>query len=372
MKIVKKISVLHIISGDLWAGAETMAYHLLSGLKQSGEIDIQLIILKKGKLERLCRKIGIKCYLIDESKLSPLAIAERGIKVARKIGPSIIHSHRYKENILATFIACFYKKVKLVATQHGRVEVDYSKLQSKLIDKLNNLCLNYFYSRVIAVSCDTKDYLLNKYGIKQNKLMVINNGIQCFNEPKQTHSRNKRLVLTIGSAGRLFPVKRFDSLIKIAGIVRKEMKDVQFIIAGHGPERGKLDELISFYGLEDTVRLLGHVDDMNSFYDKIDLYINTSLHEGLPMSILEAMYNRLPVIAFGLGGLKEIVKNNSDGFIIPKDDNMLFAYKILELLRNTKKLTDFGTNAHLKIINQYSAKRMVEEYFDLYKRVSLH
>ena len=83
-------------------------------------------------------------------------------------------------------------------------------------------------------------------------------------------------------------------------------------MAGEGPERSKLQALIQQYGLNETFVLQGHLDDRLPFYRSLDLYLNTSVHEGIPMSILEAMAHGIPVVAPNVGGIGEVI-NNEDG-----------------------------------------------------------
>jgi glycosyltransferase involved in cell wall biosynthesis len=363
------LKILHIISGDLWAGAEAMAYQLLSGLHQLDGIDLHLIILNEGRLEQLCKKLGIKCYLIDEQKLSVVAIIGRSIRVARKIRPNIIHAHRYKENILSALAAVFCGRPKLVTTQHGRTEADKVPVHKKIISKINHAFLRWVFTEAVAVSRDTADYLVKICGLKPEKLSIIPNGISIPLTSRSVNDKKGRF-FTIGSAGRLFPVKQFNTFIEIARRVCRVKSLVRFVIAGEGPERDALQSMISQYELDGRVRLLGHVDAMQGFYNELDLYINTSIHEGTPMSILEAMANGLPVIAFDVGGLKDIITDGADGFTIPEGDKAQFIYRTLELVDHPQKLITFGEVAHRKIIDCFSTTRMVEGYQELYQRIS--
>ena len=361
---------MHVISGDLWAGAEAMAYQLLSGLNQMKDIDLHLIILNQGRLEQSCRQLGINCYLLDERKHSALSIAGRAAWLARKIKPDIIHSHRYKENILAALIAGFCGSPGLVATQHGRTEGNKRAFNKIIVNRLNRSCLRWIFTESVAVSKDTADYLLETCGLKQGKLSIIPNGIKLPKPAQQPGRGETARPFIIGSAGRLFPVKRFDTFIEIARQVCQAKTHACFVIAGEGPEKEKLESLIARYGLGAKVRLLGHVEDMQAFYNSLDLYINTSMHEGTPMSILEAMASGLPVIVFDVAGLKEIITTGSDGFAIPEGDNSLFASRIIEMLDQPDFLETLGEKARKKIINRYSTERMVEGYLRLYNRMT--
>jgi glycosyltransferase involved in cell wall biosynthesis len=366
-----RLKILHIVSGDLWAGAEAMAYQLLSGLNQQENIDLYLIILNEGRLERLCRQSGIVCHLVDEHKLPFWSIVYKIIRLSNNIKPDIIHSHRFKENIIATLASFILKKPKLVATQHGRAEITSASFPKKIIGILNHTCLRWVFTHVVAVSKDTADYLSQASLLKKNKLSVIPNGINLPSLSRSMETIKDNGNFTIGSAGRLFPVKQFDILIEIASDVCKNFNHVHFVIAGEGPEREKLQALISQNGLAGHVHLLGHIEDMQFFYSGLDLYINTSLHEGTPMSILEAMSNSLPIISFNVAGLKEIISDGVDGFTIPEGNNTLFASRITELISESTLMTIFSKNARKKIFDNFSTKIMVEKYKYIYSIISM-
>lgn len=363
------IRLLHIISGDLWAGAESMAYQLLSGLNRLAGIDLHLIILNKGRLESSCRQAGIKCHLIDEKKVPFSNIAFTAIRIAGRIKPHIIHSHRYKENILAALVSFFSGPSKLVATQHGRTESDKDRFPKNFTGKLNHAFLRGNFSKVVAVSNDTAAYLQQECGLKKKGVTVISNGITLPSMTRPVKKNGDSRPFTVGSAGRLFPVKRFDTFIEIARKVCHVRPEVRFLIAGGGPERQKLEALIRRYGLQKKIRLLGHLDDIQAFYSKLDLYINTSAHEGAPMTILEAMATGLPVMVFDVAGLKEMIVDGCEGFIIPEGQNDLFASRIVELTKHPEQLNVLGTRARRKIAARYSETKMVKDYQAFYARI---
>ena len=136
------LKVCHIISGDLWAGAEVMAYHLLKGLRPYGDLSITTaIVLNEGRLAEELRKQGITVNVVDESKSSFLNLFKIIKKILVQSPPDIIHSHRYKENFLAYLTSRSIHDIKLIVTQHGMPEVygENSSLKQRLITKGNFL-----------------------------------------------------------------------------------------------------------------------------------------------------------------------------------------------------------------------------------------
>jgi glycosyltransferase involved in cell wall biosynthesis len=128
----------------------------------------------------------------------------------------------------------------------------------------------------------------------------------------------------IGSAGRFCPVKDYSFMIHVAKAVKEKTNNIEFHLAGEGPERSKLQAIIQQYNLNETFMLKGHVEDMLTFYRSLDIYLNTSVHEGIPMSILEAMAYGLPVVAPNVGGISEIVSDGEDSYLIENRDPKAF------------------------------------------------
>ena len=158
-------------------------------------------------------------------------------------------------------------------------------------------------------------------------------------------------------------------MIEIAKAVKEETKHIKFHLAGEGPERAKLQALIQRYGLNETFALQGHIEDMLPFYRSLDLYLNTSVHEGIPMSILEAMALSLPVVAPDVGGIGEVVNNGEDGYLIEKRDPKAFAEKCFLLYKNKQLRRRMARAARKKIVKSFSVENMAAQYHELYVNV---
>jgi glycosyltransferase involved in cell wall biosynthesis len=213
----------------------------------------------------------------------------------------VIHSHRYKENILGWLSARGTGGVELVSTQHGMPEALSGRRQVKnfLLSTLNELILSRYFDVLVAVSHEMRDKLVTCLEFPEERITVIKNGIEtgaCL----QRQSDNPDVV--IGSAGRPLPVKDYPLMVKIAKKLSSAISEVRFELAGEGPERTTLEHLIDALEIGKIFRLKGEISDMDCFYRGIHVYLNTSRHEGLPMSILEAMASGLPVAAPSVGG----------------------------------------------------------------------
>ncbi len=362
--------MLHVLSGDLWAGAEVMAFNLLSAVSARNECAPAAVVLNKGHTALKLMKSGVDVHVLDETVYSFQKIVCELRRIIKSFQPQIIHAHRYKEN-LACYLASrgLRDKISLVSTQHGLPEkYGYSlSVKGRIISLINFLLLSRFFHAPVSVSEEIKTFLESGCGFRSGRIRVIQNGIFL---PTQEAGKSGRDEFVIGSCGRLSPVKNYKLFIDIAKIVRGNSEEPRFLLAGEGPEKNRLAKLCSVYGLNGCFSMPGHLLDMDSFYRSIDIFINTSWHEGVPMSVLEAMGHGIPVIAPDVGGFPEIIDHGIDGFLIPGHSPGLFADRCIELHSDRAKLERMSAAARKKIERRFSVHRMAEDYIRLYHELA--
>jgi glycosyltransferase involved in cell wall biosynthesis len=359
------MKVMLLVSGDLWAGAEAVVYQLVKGLKTQNDIEAMVVCLNHGRLSELLGKAGVDLAVIDETSHGFWGVARQIYSVVRKFKPDIIHAHRYKENILAMLVSPFCHFPQLITTIHGVSEVKKDLIR-KFVAFVEGIALRYRYKKVVAVSDELVPYLVRRRRISSKKVVRIYNGLEVLPAHK-TNSIKK--IVTIGSAGRLVPVKDFELMIDIARDLCAKMENVRFILAGDGPEREALETKVDSFRIESYFTLLGRVDDMDEFYKGIDIYLNTSRHEGVPMTILEAMVRCLPVVAPDVGGIKEILIDKETGRLISGRDPGEFALALSGLVNSPALMESMGVKARERVEKVFSNTSMIGAYSSLYREV---
>ncbi len=363
----RAMTIVHICSGDLWAGAEQMIYALLAGLRQQQRHNLLVILMTHGTLSRKLTEIGVENYVIDESIYSLPRIIGRAYQLLRKRNVELIHAHRHKENVVGGILGKLLGVRALMSTVHGLPEPTSDKVgcMPRLKEELNRYVLRNWYSCMVAVSFDLERQLREIGKFDGCNIAVVHNGVS--STVSLIHERSAEQKLQIGTAGRLVEVKDFNLFIDVAAGVLQEVSNVRFRILGDGPLKQRLTEQVRELGLLDTIVFEGYREDAHAFYDEIDIYLNTSIHEGLPLSILEAMAKGRPVVAPMVGGIPEIIVNGQDGFLIKSRDRKEFAAKCLLLVRDRQLMDAMGKNAQRKIQDKFSSARMVQAYGELYE-----
>jgi glycosyltransferase involved in cell wall biosynthesis len=243
------------------------------------------------------------------------------LNLCRRERVAIWHGHDYKSNALGLLLRRFWR-MRLVTTVHGWV---HHTPRTPLYYWVDRVCLPC-YERVICVSEDLHRRCL-ECGTPAHRCVLIENGIDTeeFSRRLSIPEARQRLGLDpgrflLGAVGRLSAEKGFDVLLRAVGQLVREGLDVGLLIAGEGDERVRLQALVGELGLADRVRLLGYCSDTRDLYQALDVYVLSSLREGLPNVLLEAMAMGAPVVATRIAGVPRLVRDGANGLLVEPGD----------------------------------------------------
>jgi glycosyltransferase involved in cell wall biosynthesis len=368
-----RLKIMHIASGDLWAGAEVQLYTLSKTLQYKASAIVSIVLLNHGRLEQELLAAGIEVIVLDESKLNGIRILHRLTGVIREQGPDIVHTHRLKENILGSLAALLAGNRPTIRTVHGAPEhrPPWWRVPKHILFTLDRIVARLLQKRIISVSVELKKRLQGQF--PPSKIRVIENGIDLDTVQRQSRkewsfpdSGEKQFI--VGFAGRLVPVKRVDLMLRAAAYLRINHPQIGicFLVYGDGPLRASLEKLNSELGTTDRVHFRGPSDDIAERIREMNALIVTSDHEGLPMVVLEAMALQVPVIAHAAGGLPELLDNGVCGILVHEHNPAGYANAILDLTSNPDKQTQLAAAGLERVRERYSAERNAEAYYKEY------
>lgn len=366
---MRKIRVCHIASGDLWAGAEALIATLLEGLAKKQGIEVFAVVYNQGKLADILRSAGIETRVIDEKKNPLPKLFLKTVRFLEHTRADIVHTHRYKENIIGALAARICRIQRVVRTQHGLPEpfTGLKKTKMKLYLLLDLLVARILTNKVILVSKNMRSYFLPKFG--KSKLLTIHNGIKFNIAYTNSDSRSIRAELgippgdsIIGTVGRLVPVKGYDRLLRVAKYILEQDTSVTFLVVGNGPLRRKLEELAGELNIEAKVIFTGFRDDIPSLLGIMDIFVMSSIYEGIPMSLLESMTLSKPVVSTRVGGIPEVIREGIDGLLVDPADEKALSDACLDLLRNPERARQMGANAKTRSFQEFSQEAMVDAF----------
>ncbi len=172
--------------------------------------------------------------------------------------------------------------------------------------------------------------------------------------------------IVIGTAGRLVELKGIEYLLRAVATLRHEFPNLRLEIAGTGPLREKLESVASQAGLEDRVKFLGWIDDIQSVLSRWDIFVMPSLEEGFPIAALDAMAAGLPVIAARVGGVPELIEDGITGWLVPSRDIKTLVSRLRALLSDPELRASMGAAGHARIRDHFSIAQMTRKFAQLY------
>ncbi|UCG61421.1 MAG: glycosyltransferase family 4 protein [Candidatus Zixiibacteriota bacterium] len=370
----EKIRVCHVISGDLWAGAEVQAYTMLKGLARIPDIDIMAIVLNEGKLTSLLRAAGVSVLVIDESKNGFFAILRKARELMRGRDIDIIHSHRRKENVLTGLLKRSRHAEHAVQTVHGASEPfkGIKWLKEKIYAIMNRYVTNRYFDHIMPVSDDLKSIISDT--LRRGRLTTIHNSIDLKTVvlTKSASEFRQELGLpvdkpVIGSAGRMVPVKGFDVFVRAAAKVMAKRPEVSYVLAGEGPLSESLKNLAADLGITDRVRFPGFREDITDLLNSLDIFVVSSHHEGIPTVLLEAMALGKSVVCTGVGGINEIIEDGLSGILVEPGDAAAIAEACERLLDNADLRLNLGQAARRTVEDRFSSESQAGSIADIYR-----
>ncbi len=366
--------VCHVAMGDLWAGAEVHLLALMTYLVRISGFEWSVVLFNEGRLADELRKLPLALTVIPEKHYGPVALASRLAKVFRQFRPDVVHTHKYKDSILGSIVARCVGVPHVVRVVHGMPEpfqgLRNVKMSAYMIaDRVITDCL---VDKVIAVSSDIEQVLSRLY--VADRVMCIHNGIDLETVCVTTQRTDKRRewgvddkAILIGTVGRLVPVKGHAVLLGAFRILSQSCPNVILILVGDGPLRVQLEAEANRMGLGRSVIFSGHQEQSYDFINMMDFFVLPSLHEGIPMVLLEAFALSRPVVASRVGGIPEVVSHGYSGVLVSPANSDELATAIKSLIDAPAKAAAFAVAGRGQVESEFSANLMAVRTADMYR-----
>jgi len=351
---------------------------LIGGLPEEGESDSF----------HIPREYAVEPMLIKELKRIPNFNSDRQaykkIKaIIEEFKPDIVHTHASKAGALGRRAAFACNVPIVVHTYHGHVFHSYfSNWKTKLI-KLIERKLAKKTTAIITISETQKKEICQIHKIAEtNKTHVIPLGFDLvkFNtnrEEKRINTRQnldlKEDEVAIAIIGRVTKIKNHHFFLDVIEKILSERPNlkIRVFIVGDGDLKQEVttraQEINQKFG--NIIKMTSWIFDIASFNPGMDIICLTSENEGTPVSLIEAQASGVPIVTTDVGGIRDIVSDGNTGYIIPKNDIETFSEKLLELITNTEKRTEFSKNGWDFVKDKFHYTRLVNDIEKLYKKL---
>lgn len=361
------VKILHLLVTMPVGGAEDLVAAITRGLP-ADRFQVQVACLgSPGPVGEELARAGYRVtglgLDIKHTSFARLVLATR--RLLQELRPDILHTHLYHPNLYGRLAALGLGLAGVVAEVHN----------SYTGAKWHRRLWNYLLARVtdcLLVSGPQVREDVRRYDrVPESKIKLIPYGIRldALQVPESREEAKARLGLSgfcLGTVGRLEEQKGHEYLLAALAAVASEFPDLTLVLVGEGRRREALQQQARELGVEDRVRFLGTRRDLPLIYRALDLYVQPSLWEGLPLSLLMAMGAGLPVLATRVSGAREVIEDGGNGRLAPPGDSPALAAAIRNLYRQPDLRRRLGQHARETVVAHHSQEAMLEQIGGLY------
>ena len=290
----------------------------------------------------------------------------------RKNNIVIVHTHSSKAGILGRWAAKFAGVKKIIHTAHGWSFNDYQNFFFRNLFLWLERITGRITDKLIVVSEYDKQKGLARGIGKEDKYMLIRYGIKYEDFTGKEMSPIKKELgigqgdLLVGNISCFKPQKCLVDFIKLAFLLDKAVPQVKFLLVGDGRQRRRIEKLVDALSLRNKLILTGWRKDIPQLLAAMDVFVLTSLWEGLPICVLEAMASARPVVATDTGGIREIISEGRTGFLVPCRSMEEMSQKVAFLLKGPRLREEIGKNSQVYLKGKFNWDQAIKAHYSLY------
>lgn len=363
------MKVLQFICSTGFYGAERWILALCKHLPT--DVENHLVVTDEPEtqdleLERHFKAIG-PTHRVAMAHKFDIGVVNRLAALIREQGIDIIHTHGYKSDIIGVWAA---KKANTpcVVTPHGFENASDIKLRAfiwlgcqamKKAEKVVPLSPALMQDTIrIGVAPEKRVYIQNGVDLSEVESVRDNAAINA-DKPKKR----------IGFIGQMISRKNIKALLDSFETLAKSRNDVELLLLGDGDERAELESYTTNLSCKADIQFLGFRDDRLELLKSFDIFVMTSTLEGIPRCLMEACAMGIPVVAFDIPGVDQLIKHKETGLLAPLNDNKRLVELFNQALDDNELSAELGNNAISFVEQHFSAKRMAKEYNDLFNKM---
>ncbi len=361
------MKILHINTEKTWRGGEQQTFNLLKGLKQRN-IPSHLLCQPNSPMAEKAEEIGIKTFPVSmHGEVDPLACF-RIRTLINRFRYDILHSHTSHAHTLAFFSSIGTNVNRLVTRR-----VDFSIFRHSFL-KLSGIKYRYMSDFYIAISHKIKDVLVND-GIPAGHIFVVHSGINPnrFDDVAKDYlidefniKSSEQVVINVA---HLAGHKGQQYLVKAIPLVLAKIPSARFFIIGGGELMDELQTLAASLGLKQELIFTGFRRDVGAFYQIADLFVMSSVQEGLGTAVLDALALGKPVVATRAGGIPEIIRDGETGRLVTPADPKALSEGIIRMLTDDELAKRVSRAGKSVVKQKFTIDTMVDRNIDVYRQI---
>jgi glycosyltransferase involved in cell wall biosynthesis len=371
MVAAKPITVCQLLHSLNVGGAEVLAARLARRLR--GVFRFVFACLDEvGTLGVDLRCEGFSVELLGRKAGLDLGCPLRLAKLIRRERVDVVHAHQYTPFFYGLAARLPGPRRPILFTEHGRHQPDYPRPKRMMANRL----LLSRRDRVVGVGASVRQALITNEGIPARRVGVLYNGIDvdAFSATVDRAAARRELGARPGEfvllqVARLDYLKDHATAVRTLARVVAQVPQARLVLVGDGPEQPAVEGQVRALKLDDKVRFLGLRKDVSRLLHGADAFLLTSVSEGIPLTVIEAMAAGLPVVATDVGGLREVVDDGATGFLAPAKDDAGLAAHALRLAADADLRRRLGEAGRARAKVHFDEPRMAANYGGLYREL---
>jgi glycosyltransferase involved in cell wall biosynthesis len=341
----------------------------------------------EASLEHLAAQSGLATTQIRElgrrvSPVSDLRAFAQLLRLVFREAPDVIHTHTAKAGALGRVAAFLFnvtrprrRRCLIVHTFHGHVLTGYFRPATNVAVRLAERTLATITDRVVTISPAQRDDIVTRFRIAAAaRTAVVPLGLDLKRlarlDPLAPHLRRRfgigEEALVVGYVGRFVAIKDLPTLVRAFARVAARRPEAVLLLVGDGTVRSEVEAQIAALGLQQQVRLPGWIEDLAPLYATIDVCALSSLNEGTPVALIEAMAAAKAVVATRVGGVADVVEHERTGLLVPPQDAEALADGIVRLAADPAERSRMGAAGRRAVVGRFSSERLVDDIDRLY------
>jgi len=368
---VRKIKILFVHQSLDIGGAEILRKYLLSCLdRERYSVDI-CCIERKGRIGEDIEKLGYKIITLDRkiNIANSIPILWNLCKLIRRYGYEVVHTSLFYANLFGRLAAILTGTPLKIIEEHGL----YRWKNKYPIFISADRFLARFTHKIICCSKSVSDFNVSQMNIPREKFVVVRNCVDfsAFNIQDSKNAIRERCSFgldetIIGIVGTMKEEKGHRYLLEAVDILRKKWKTVKLLIIGEGLLSDHLKKHVDDLGINANVLFLGWRFDIPYLLKAMDMFVLPSVSEGLGISLLEAMYMEVPIVATGIEGIPEVIQDGVNGILVPPRNSELLAKAIEKLILDKRHAIRLATKGKEIAIRNFDARNYTTAIENIY------
>ncbi|MFM2383859.1 MAG: hypothetical protein RIQ72_431 [Candidatus Parcubacteria bacterium] len=385
------MKILYGVTKSNFGGAQRYVFELAEYAKSQGH-EVFVTCGGDGLLVDKLREIDIPVFTLD-SVQRDIAITKETktlwklFQIMRKIQPDAVHLNSPKLGGLGSVVASLAGVKNIIYTNHGWPFMEHRPFWQILLIKFFSYLTILFNTKIIVLSEKELDMVMHWPLIPllaKDKITVIANGVKEFDIVEREHALEALLgtkraeeihqvsPIIFGNISELHPNKGYIYALQGIHTYLHSLKtpldpNIHFVIVSDGEEKDSLKSIVKNLSLESYITFAGYISDARKYFKAFDICMMTSIKEGLPFTLLEAGYARVPIITTSVGGIPELIQDRETGLLISPQDHMEVARAIQYAVQNQNHMSSYAERLKYRVDTSFSFDVQAPQILKLYK-----